>query len=345
MKAAIIRAHGGLDCVEVAEVDTPACRPGEVVIDVRAAALNHLDIWVRKGRPGLDLAFPHVLGSDAAGVVAEVGPGVSGVSVGDEVVINPGLWCGHCAYCLRGEQNQCPQYGITGMSRPGTFAQCTAVPAVAVQPKPAHLDLGEAAALPLAYLTAWTMLFDRGDFKAGETVLIHGIGGGVAIAALQLARLAGGSAIVTSSDPAKLERARELGAAHTLDYTADRGIGEAVRDLTGGRGVDVIIDSVGAATWATNFQAIRRGGRIVHCGVTSGAETTVNLSALYWNHVQVLGSTMGSPEGFRRLLRAVETARLHPVVDKYYPLDAARDAMARMEAGEQFGKIVLHPMA
>jgi NADPH:quinone reductase-like Zn-dependent oxidoreductase len=226
------------------------------------------------------------------------------------------------------------------MSRPGTFAEKVAVPFYNAYPKPSHLTFDEAAALPLAYQTAWRMLMTRAALRAGETVLVHGIGGGVALAALQLAKLAGAEVIVTSSSEEKLARAEQLGADHTINYEA-ADVTERVKDITHGRGVDIVIDTVGAATWSADFGAVRRGGRIVLCGVTTGAEAKTNLQMLYWNQLTILGSTMGSNEDFRQMLRAVATAGLKPVVDAVVPLERVREAMSRMEAAEQFGKIVL----
>lgn len=341
MKAAMIQEHGSVDCVAVGEYPDPKAGEGEVVLEVRSAALNHLDIWVRKGRPGVQLDMPHVLGSDGAGVVIEVGPRTHGINVGDEVILNPGLSCGYCESCGRGQQSECTSFGIVGMSRPGTFAEKIAVPFQNVYPKPAHLSFDEAAALPLAYQTAWRMLMTRAGLRAGETVLINGIGGGVALAALQLAKLAGAEVIVTSSSDEKLSRAKTIGADHTVNYqTIDDLIG-TIRDITNGRGVDIVIDSVGAATWSTNFGVARRGGRIVLCGITTGPEAATNLQALYWNQLTVMGSTMGSNEDVRQMLRAVEATKLKPIMDSVKSLEKIGDAMSRMEAGEQFGKIVV----
>lgn len=341
MKAFCIFEHGDLDKVRVENIDAPQPARGEVLLEVRSAALNHLDIWVRKGRPGMNLPYPHVLGSDAAGVVAELGQDVTGIKVGDEVILNPGLSCGKGEFCERGEQNIDPAFGIMGLSRSGAFAERISVPAGNLLPKPAHLNWDESAALPLAYLTAWRMLMTRADLVAGETVLIHGIGGGVALAGLQLAKLAGAEVLVTSSSDEKLERARKLGADHTINYRAKPEVGKAVREITGGRGVDIALDSVGAATWPINFEAVRRGGRIVHCGVTGGASVQANISALYWNQLTVMGSTMGSHSDFRQMVRAVSAVGMKPVIDQVFPFDQAPQAMRRMEAGEQFGKIVL----
>lgn len=341
----MIREHGGLDVVRVEEIPEPEFADDEVVIDVRSAGLNHLDIWVREGRGGGRLSEPRVLGSDAAGVVIATGSTVRGVSVGDEVILNPGLSCGCCEWCNRGEHSECVSFGIVGMSRQGTFAEQVAVPARNVAPKPAHLDFNQAGVFVLAQLTAWRMLMTRAQLKPGETVLIHGIGGGVAIYALQLAKLAGAEAIVTSSSDEKLSRASRMGADHTINYRTVDDVAQVVKDITSGIGVDIIVDTVGAATWPIDFSAIRRGGRIVLCGVTSSAEAVTDLRALYWNQLTIMGSTMGSNEDFRQMVEAVTAARLRPVIDSVMPLEKAKDAMVRMETAEQFGKVVLEVSA
>jgi len=342
MKAAAICEHGGPDCISVQDVPSPAPAAGEVLIDVRAAALNHLDVWVRQGARDFGLTFPHVLGSDAAGVVAELGHGVTGACVGDEVVINPGVHCGRCEHCLDGEHSLCEEFGLVGMSRPGTFAEQIAVPVRSVFPKPAHLSFEQAAALPLSHVTAWRMLMTRAKLRPGETVLIHGIGGGVALAGLQLAKLAGAWTAVTSSSDEKLARAAELGADCTINYRSTEDVADSVRSALGGRGVDVILDSVGAATWPINLDAARKGARIVHCGVTTGADAPADLHKIYWKQLTVMGSTMGSDGDFVALLDAVGRNGLEPVVDSVLPLDDAAPAAARMERGGQLGKIVLH---
>jgi len=341
MNAAVIKEHGGLDRVCVEDIPEPKCGRDEVILEVRAAGLNHLDIWVRNGRPGLNLPKPHVLGSDAAGVVAEVGTDVTGIKVGDEVIINPGLSCGVCERCRSGQQSECDSFGIVGLSRPGTFARKVAVPSRNVFAKPAHMSFNEAGAFVLATLTAWRMLMTRAQLKAGQTVLIHGIGGGVAICALHLAKLGSAEVIVTSSSDSKLKRARQLGADHTINYRTDKDVAQCARDITSGVGVDVIIDTVGGQTWPIDFAAARRGGKIVLCGVTTGAEAPTNLQTLYWNQLTVLGSTMGSDEDMRKMLEAVIEAKFRPVIDSTFSLENIRDAMGRMEAGEQLGKIAL----
>ncbi|HPC95357.1 MAG TPA: zinc-binding dehydrogenase [Sedimentisphaerales bacterium] len=341
MKAAVIHENGELDVVHVEDVPEPSPGPGEVVLKVTCAGLNHLDIWVRKGRPGTSLSdTPRVLGSDAVGFVEEVGRGVEGVKVGDEVIVNPALSCGRCESCARGQQSECLSFGIVGLSRPGTFAERVVVPARNLWPKPAHLSAEEAGTLSLASVTAWRMLMTRAQVRPGESILIHGIGGGVALCAMQFAKLIGAEVIVTSSSDEKLALARELGADHTIHYR-NQDVVKCVREITGGRGVDVAIDSVGAATWPVDFACVRRGGRIVTCAITTGPKAETNLQALYWNQLTILGSTMGSDEDFRQMLRAVAVNRLRPVIDEVFTLEEVRRAMAKMEAGRQFGKIAL----
>jgi NADPH:quinone reductase-like Zn-dependent oxidoreductase len=337
----MISRYGGPEVIAIEDVDAPEVRPGEVLVDVRAAALNHLDVWVRRGARGDELAEPYIPGSDASGIVRAVGEGATSVHPGDAVLLNPGLCCGRCEFCRAGEQSLCVDFGIVGMSRPGTFAEQVAVPARCIQPKPDHLTFEEAACLGISYITAWRMLVTRAQAQPGETVLIHGIGGAVALAGLQFAVLNSCSAIVTSSSNEKLGKSVALGAAETVNYRETEDLAAEIRTLTDGRGVDIAFDAVGAATWPQDFAAVRRGGRIVQCGVTTGSEAPTNLQQLHWNQITVLGSTMGSDEDVRAMLAAVRAAELHPVVDEVFPLDAAGEAAERMEAGRQFGSIVL----
>jgi len=340
MKAVYIESHGPMDCVRVGQIEDPVIKDDEVLLAVKAAALNHLDIHVRNGRPGVETPMPHVLGSDAAGVVTAAGPQAHGVREGDHVILNPGLSCGCCEFCMRGEHSLCASFGIVGLSRPGTLAEKIAVPFWCVRPKPAYLNFEEAAALPLATLTAWRMLMTCCRLQAGDTLLIHGIGGGVALAGLAIALNAGAETVVTSSSPEKLGKASALGAHHLIDYTAED-VAARVREITHGRGVDIVMDTVGAATWPIDFAAVRKGGSVVLCGVTTGAEAKTNLQALYWNQLTIMGSTLGSAEDFRRMLAAAETAKFRPVIDSVISIDQAPEALRNMESGAQFGKIVL----
>ncbi len=343
MRAACIQEFGGIEKVRASDIPKPQPGTGQALLRVKAAALNHLDIWVCKGRPGLTLSGPHVIGSDAAGVVEALGPGCEGLklAVGGEVILNPGVSCMQCEHCLRGMHSECPSFRIMGFQLEGVFAEFAVVPAINLFPKPAALSWEEAAALPLAHVTAWRMLFVRAQLKAGETVLIHGIGGGVAVAALQLCRLAGAAAIVTSSCDEKLKKAKALGARQGINYRGVPDVAAAVKAANAGRGVDVAFDTVGAPTLPISMAAVRRGGRIVTCGVTGGAEASINIQQLYWNHISFLGSTMGSMEDMRRLVRAVDETGLKPEIDQIFNLEEAPSALARMQASAQMGKLVL----
>lgn len=340
MRAVAFSQHGGLDELKLSELPLPEPAPGEVRVALRTAALNHLDLFVLGGLPGLTVAFPHVGGADGAGVVDAVGEGVRGVREGDEVIFNPGLWCGACEFCRRGDEALCVHFGIVGEHRRGTLAEAVCVPAGNLAPRPPHLSWEEAAAFPLTFLTAWRMLVTRAGLVAGETVLIHGIGGGVALAALAIAKRRGATVFVSSSSDDKLVRARELGADATINYvTTD--VAKEVRSLTGKRGVDVVVETVGAATWMTSLRSCARGGRIVTCGATTGPNPAEEIRLIFWNQLTILGSTMGSAKDWQELVRATGEWNLRPVVDSVFPLDEVRQAFARLASGKQFGKVVL----
>ncbi|MBN2180855.1 MAG: zinc-binding dehydrogenase [Sedimentisphaerales bacterium] len=341
MKAAVIYEHGGLDQVKIDDVPKPVFAEDEVLVKVLSAGLNHLDIWVRHGRGDLKLPKPHILGSDACGVIVAAGKSVKNVRVGDEVVLNPGLSCGKCENCKHGQESECVSFGILGLTRPGTFAEMVAIPAQNLLPKPSHLNFDEAGALMLSFVTAWRMLMTKAKLQPSQKVLIHGIGGGVALCALQLAKLTEAEVIATSSSDEKLQRAARIGADHLINYKKVSDVAKRIKDITAGFGVDIVIDTVGAAAWPIDFSAVRKGGKIVLCGVTTGAEAQTNLRALYWNQLTVMGSTMGSNDDCRQMLKAVEAAKLKSIIDSVLPLENAREAMGKMETGKQFGKIVL----
>ncbi|MGE5248148.1 MAG: zinc-binding dehydrogenase [Verrucomicrobiota bacterium] len=340
MKAAFFREHGGPERVEHGHLPDPTPGAGQVRIRGRAGALNHLDIFVRNGIPGIPVALPHVMGSDGAGTVDATGPGVTRVKVGDEVVLNPGLNCGECEYCQTGQHSLCVSFRIIGEHTPGTFAEYFVAPAANVYPKPAALSWEEAAAFPLTFLTAWRMLVSKARVHPGESLLIIGIGGGVAVAALQIAKLLGLTVYVTSGSPEKLARAKALGADEGIDHVrAD--FSKEIRKLTGKRGVDVVLDSVGKATWRQSIAAAARGGRLLTCGATSGPDPQTDLARIFWNQLTVYGSTMGTQAEFAEMLKALAGGKIRPVVDSVFPLDRAREAVETLEAGRQFGKIVL----
>ncbi len=342
MKALFFRRHGGNEVLEYG--DRPDPRPGalEVVVGIRAAAMNHLDIFVRDGIPGVPL--PQIPGADGSGVVEEIGEGVSGLTPGDRVLIQPGLFCGLCEFCRAGEQNTCVLFRIVGEHAPGTFAEKAVVPAVNLFPIPESLSFEQAAAFPLSYQTAWRIIVGRGAVRPGETVLIHGIGGGVGWAALEIALLCGARVFATTSGEEKARAARALGAELVVDYTKEE-VGRAIRDATAKRGVDVVVDSVGEKTWMTSLKSVRRGGRIVTCGATSGPNPAEEIRLIYWKQISILGSTMANDREFRALLSAVGSGRLTPRIDRVFPLSQAPAAYRLLEEGRQFGKIVLVPDA
>ena len=339
MKALYFEEHGGTENLLYGERPEPVPGPGEVRVRLRATALNHLDLFVLEGIPGIPIELPHIGGADGAGVVDEVGEGVEGVEVGGEVVFDPGLSCGRCEFCLSGEQSLCVRFGVLGEHSNGTFADAVIVSAQSLAQRPAHLSWEESAAFGLAHLTAWRMLINRGALHPGETVLIHGIGGGVSVACLQLAKVFGARVIATSRSEEKLRRAVELGADEVLP--ADDQVARSVRGLTGKRGVDVVVDSVGEATWMQSLKSATKGGRIVTCGATSGPNPAEEIRLIFWNQLSIVGSTMGSREDWRQLVAAIDMHELKPLIDTVLPLSEGRAAYERMEQSKQFAKIVL----
>ena len=340
MKAIFFEKHGGNDVLQYGEMPSPEPGTGEVRIAVRAAALNRLDVFVRNGIPHVKL--PQIPGADAAGIVDTLGEGVTGFTPGDRVLVQPGLFCGACEMCHSGEQSLCATFQILGEHTRGTFAEYVVVPARNLFPVPERLSFEEAAAFPLAYQTAWRMLVGRAGVRAGETVLIHGAGGGVAGAALDIALLCGARVIATTSGPEKTARLRGTGAELVVDYSRED-VGQAVKAHTGKRGADVIVDTVGEATWMTSLKSAARGGRIVTCGATSGPNPKEEIRLIFWKQLSILGSTMANDLEFRTLYAAVASGKIRPRVDRVYPLSRAAEAYRSMEEGSHYGKIVLVP--
>ncbi len=321
------------DALKPIEIAEPELGPGEVLVRLQAAALNHRDLYLLQGgRTPAGHAF--VLGSDGAGTIEAIGPGVREAGVGDQVLVYPAMRWGNK------ESAPGPGFDVLGGTDNGTFAQYIALPLENVRRKPDHLSWEEAAALPLSGLTAYRALIPRAGLQAGESVLIHGIGGAVALAALQIAVAKGARAIVTSSSDAKLERAKELGAAVMINYAQVDWL-EAVKEATEGEGVDIVLESVGQATFAGSITAVKAGGRIATFSTTTGGTPTVNIRELFWKQATILGTTMGSPMDFTGLLELYRAHTLHPIIDRAYPLGDVREAFTRLEAAEQFGKIVL----
>jgi len=342
MKAVVLRRHGGPEVLELVDLPVQEPGPGQVRVAVRAVALNHLDLWVRRGGPAFHLEYPHRLGSDVAGVVDLVGPGVDDVEAGTRVVVSPGLSCGACRACLSGRDNLCPRYGILGETRSGGYCQFLTVPRQNIAPYPGELSFPEAAASILTFMTAWQMLVGKAQVRPGETVLVQGAGSGVGVAAVQIARLHGARVIATAGSDAKLERLRELGADEVINYEKQDFV-EAVKTLTARRGVDVVFEHVGGETFASSIKATASGGRIVTCGATAGPKPTIDLRHIFFRQIAILGSTMGSKGDLLAVLEHVAAGRLRPIVDRVLPLAEAAEAHKLLESRAVFGKIALEP--
>lgn len=341
MRAAIFHEHGGPEVVRIEDVPAPRPGPGEVRVRVKAAAMNHLDLWIRRGLP-IDTTMPHIGGSDISGVVEEAGQGVDPARVGERVVVNPSLWDGTCEWCRMGEESMCVDFRIQGEHTNGGFAEYVTAAADHVYRIPDTLSFQDAAALPISYMTAWRALTSRARLEAGESVLVIGASGGTAIAAVQFAVLIGARVFAVTKGAENVERLRALGAAHVYDR-AEEDWSKAVFRDTGKRGVDVVVENVGGPTWPGSVRALARGGRLVTYGGTAGPKVEIDLRQLFWKQFAVMGTTMASRAEFEAMLDVVFSGRVRPVVDTVMPLDEARAAHERLEAGGQFGKIVLVP--
>ncbi|MCX6032403.1 MAG: zinc-binding dehydrogenase [Chloroflexi bacterium] len=342
MRAVVFYQHGGPDVLQYREdIVAPQPGPGEALVAVRYAALNRLDNFVRIGWKGLDLAMPHVLGSDFSGAIAALGDGVSGWQVGQRVVANPTLWCGACPSCVAGWHNRCDRFAILGEHVRGAYAEFVVVPARNLVAIPAGYADDQAAAAPLVSVTAWHMLITAGRLRAGETVLVVGAGGGVNSVAIQIARLAGATVFVIAANAEKAAKARALGADWAVDRAAEPNWSKAVYAATGKRGVDVVVDNVGAATWSSSLRCLVKGGRLLTVGGTAGYEASTPVNLLFGKHLSIIGSTMGTQADFEAVMAQVWAGKLKPVVDSVFPLAEYPSALARMLNGEGFGKILV----
>ena len=339
MNAVRFHAHGGPEVLRYETAPDPAPQAGRAIVRVRACALNHLDLWQRRGLDRVHIPLPHISGSDVAGEVVDAGGG--SVPTGTRVLLQPGLSCGRCAMCVSGRDNLCADYQVLGYVSDGGYAEFLSVPLENLVPIPEHVDMVSAAAFPLTFLTAWHMLLTRGALARGETVLVLAAGSGVGQAAIQIARLHGARVFATAG-PDKLERARQVGADEVFDHYAED-FARRTRALTDGRGADVVIEHVGAATWERSVRALARGGRLVTCGATTGHNGAIDLRHLFARQLSLLGSYMGRKSELVQAAALLFDGRLKPVVDEVMPLAAAREAQARLERREQFGKIVLTP--
>jgi NADPH:quinone reductase-like Zn-dependent oxidoreductase len=339
MRAVRFHQHGPPDVLRYEEAPDPALAPGEVLVRVRACALNHLDLWARRGLPNVRIPMPHICGSDIAGEVIEAA--APDVAIGRRVMLQPGLSCGRCETCLAGRDNECPCYEVIGFTNhDGGYAELVKVPVVNLVPIPDQLDFVDAAAFPLTFLTAWHMLITRAQLKRHEDVLVLAAGSGVGQAAIQIAVLHEARVIATAGSAAKLERARELGAAAVIHHY-EQDIFEEIRRLTNRRGVDVVIEHVGEATWPTSVRSLARGGRLVTCGATTGYNGSLDLRALFAKQLTIQGSYMGTKSELLQAARLFFAGRLKPAIDRVYPLAEAAAAHLRLGESAQFGKIVL----
>ncbi len=342
MKALAFNEHGGLDKLRYQDVPDPTLGPGDVLVRVRACALNHLDLFVREGLPGFELSLPFWTGCDIAGDVTQVGAAVKDVAVGERVAVNPNLHCGHCEFCMKGEQSLCVSYGILGEHVQGGLAEYVRVAGDKVLKLPEPVTYEDAAAFILVNMTAWRMLVTQARLRAGEDLLIIGVGGGVSSTAVQIAKLCGARVWVTSSSDEKLDRARVLGADECINY-AREDWAKVVWEKTGKRGVDVVLENVGAATWKGSIRALAKGGRLVTCGATSGPIGQTDIRLVFWKQISIIGSTMSSNAEFHEVMRELFRGRLRAIVDTVMPLTDGVDAQRRLAEGKQFGKIVLRP--
>jgi NADPH:quinone reductase-like Zn-dependent oxidoreductase len=341
MKALAFHEFGGPDKLRYEDVPDPKIKPNEVLVRVRACALNHLDLFVREGIPALKTPLPFWTGCDIAGEIAEVGADVPGVKVGTRVAVNPNLTCGRCEFCAQGEDSLCVRYGILGEHVPGGLAEYVAVRGDNVLPLPATVSFEAAASFVLTNMTAWRMVVTQGQVRPGQDVLVIGVGGGVSSTAVQIARLCGARVIVTSSDDAKLEKAKALGAEVGINYKKNPEWAKLVFEATGKRGVDVVIENVGAATWKDSIRSLKGGGRLVTCGSTSGPIGETLIPLLFWKQAHLIGSTMANRREFHAVMGQFFAGRLTAIIDEVVPLKDGAAAQQRLAEGKQFGKIVL----
>ena len=342
MKVVLFRSHGGPDVLEVADVPDPMPGAGEILVRVKACALNHLDIWLRQGNPAYQMTLPHISGCDVAGTVAGLGPGVTRWKVGDPVVLAPGISCGTCAYCRAGQDSLCDTFRIRGAGAPGGYAELVTARAADALPLPPGVSFEEAAAFPLVFLTAWHMLVTRAALSRGETVLVHAAGSGIGHAAVQIAKYLGATVYATVGSDAKIEQANALGADVVIPYHRED-FEAAVKALTGKQGVDVVFEHIGPATWEQSVRVVRKGGRLVTCGATTGASVPLDLRYVYSRQLTILGSMMGGRGELEAVHRLIGERTFRPVVDTVFPLAQARAAQEKLLSRDVFGKLVLVP--
>ncbi|NUO08408.1 MAG: zinc-binding dehydrogenase [Candidatus Brocadia sp.] len=340
MKAVVFYENGGVEKLVYTDMEKPKISPYEVMVKVKACAINHLDIWMRQGLPGVEIPMPHISGSDIAGEIDEVGMEVKNFRPGDRVIIAPGVRCRKCVYCITNNDSMCNSFKIMGFQMQGGYAEFARAHVDNIIPISNKYSFEEWAAVPLVFLTAWHMLITRGQLKPGENVLIHAAGSGIGSAAIQIARLAGANVITTARGKEKLEKAKQLGADQVIDYSKEN-YAERVKGITNNKGADLIFEHIGPDTWEKNLQCLAKGGRMVVCGATSGPQVAVELRLLYMKQHAIMGCYMGSKKELLDVLSLVELGKLRPVIDSTFPLKDASAAQQKMLNRENFGKIVL----
>jgi len=342
VKAAYFSEHGEIGNLKIGELEKETIGAREILVKTAYAGLNHLDLFVLKGWPGLDLKMPHILGSDGSGIVEEVGSKVTLVKPGDRVTINPGISCRKCTKCLAGKQNLCSEYSIKGEHFRGTFSEYFKVPEVNALKIPDSYPLDKAAAAPLNFLTAWRMLVTKAQIKPSQIVFVHGAGGGVATAAIQIAKLHKAQVIASTSTETKMQKAKELGADKVFNYLEEPDYSKKVyKEMTNRKGVDVVVDSVGKETFSTSLRMLKPNGRIVTCGATTGPKTQLDIRQIFWKQLEILGSTMSNMGEFHDVMDLVLKGELEPVIDKKFSLENAAEAETYLGKGKQFGKVLL----
>jgi NADPH:quinone reductase-like Zn-dependent oxidoreductase len=339
LKAIVFHQHGAPDVLQYTDAPNPTIRPNEVLVRVKACSLNHLDLWVRQGLPNVPIPLPHIPGSDVSGEIAQIGAEVTTVRVGQKVVLIPGVTCGKCAACLSGQDNRCRQFTNLGYMIDGGCAEFVRAPEVNCLPYPENLSFEEAASIPLVFQTAWHMLVGRAELQPGEDVLILGAGSGVGSAAIQIAKFFGARVITTAGTGEKLQKAKELGADHFINHKTQK-IRDEVRRITNKRGVDVVFEHVGTATWEDSLASLAAGGRLVTCGATTGYDARIDLRFLFSRQLSLLGSYMGTKSELHTVMKLVASGRFKPVVDRVFPLAEAAAAHTYLESSSQFGKVV-----
>ena len=340
MKAVRIYEHGGLDKLIYDNLPHPDCPPDKVKINIKASSLNHLDIWVRNGLPGIAIPLPMILGSDGSGTIVEVGSDIDKFKKGEDVVIQPGTFCRNCQHCKQGRENYCLEYGILGETKNGTQAEFLVIDPANIHPKPDHLNYVEAASMPLVFMTAYQMLIKRAKLLPSETALIYGGTSGIGSAAIQISRELGAQVIATAGNDEKCEFSKEIGADHVVNHIRDNWV-EDVKNITGENGVNVVFEHIGASTWKQSLRVLSKGGRIVTCGATTGVNVNVNLAHLFIKQQSILGSTMGSIPTYKEVMEKINQEKYIPTVDQVFPMGDIRHAHEYMENRQQMGKVVV----